>query len=207
MRSLGVGALPRYAASGLVKIIYGAFDYLKNASSNRLNFINFHLLARNWLFISPISFNRDENPDIAIRRIVKRHAFIALCRNLPLFLALATVSAFARAQVEMERIEEGSISLVAHDPTNLFRVDGLAFDAAGNLLGALEIVGPDGGLVYVDKSSGTVTRMVSGISGADQIAFNAGNHRYVLQLDFADFQRLVRPIRADVASQLAEVNS
>ena len=41
----------------------------------------------------------------------------------------------------------------------------------------------------------------------DQIAFNAGNHRYVLQLDFADFQRLVRPIRADVASQLVEVSS
>lgn len=33
----------------------------------------------------------------------------------------------------------------------------------------------------------------------DLIAFNAGTHRYVVQMDFADYQRLARPIRADVA--------
>lgn len=38
----------------------------------------------------------------------------------------------------------------------------------------------------------------------DQIAFNAGNHRYVVQMDFADFQRLARPIRADVATRTVE---
>ena len=179
MRSLGVCSVARSAASGLVKIIYGAPGYSNNARLKGLNFIHFHSLARNWLLISSASFGKDENPDIATRRIVKRRTFTAVCRSLTLFLALATVSAFARAQVEMERIEEGSISPVAYAPTNLYRIAGLAFDAAGNLFGALEIVGPDGGLVHVDKSSGTVTRMLSGISGADQIAFNAAGELYV----------------------------
>ena len=40
----------------------------------------------------------------------------------------------------------------------------------------------------------------------DLIAFNAGTHRYVIQMDFADFQRLARPIRADVAAR-AEVHA
>jgi len=41
----------------------------------------------------------------------------------------------------------------------------------------------------------------------DQIAFNAGNHRYVVQMDFSDFRRLARPIRADVAARVMEVVS
>ena len=37
----------------------------------------------------------------------------------------------------------------------------------------------------------------------DVVAFNAGNHRYVIQMDFDDYVRLARPIRAWVASRPA----
>jgi len=40
----------------------------------------------------------------------------------------------------------------------------------------------------------------------DQVAFNAGNHRYVVQMDFADFVRLARPIRADVAAHVVGID-
>ena len=39
----------------------------------------------------------------------------------------------------------------------------------------------------------------------DVVAFNAGNHRYVIQMDFDDYVRLARPIRAHVAEHPAEV--
>lgn len=35
----------------------------------------------------------------------------------------------------------------------------------------------------------------------DVVAFNAGNHRYVVQMDFDDYVRLARPIRAHVAEK------
>lgn len=71
----------------------------------------------------------------------------------------------------------GTIRLVATDASALDEIDGLAFDAYGNLFGTLEIDkdaggNPRGGLVYVDKLTGTITNLISDIDRADQIAFD-----------------------------------
>ncbi|MFQ5418106.1 MAG: hypothetical protein ACE5FL_13845 [Myxococcota bacterium] len=58
-------------------------------------------------------------------------------------------------------------------------IDGLAFDAFGNLMGALEMVGGSGGVVYVDKNTGLVTSLVTGISRADQIALHPSGDLFV----------------------------
>lgn len=49
-------------------------------------------------------------------------------------------------------------------------IDGLTFDPFGNLIGALEIPGPRGGLVLVDAETGEVLGLGGGISRADQVA-------------------------------------
>jgi hypothetical protein len=51
-------------------------------------------------------------------------------------------------------------------------IDGLAFDNYGNLFGVREITGSSGGVVYIDKATGSVTTLVTGISRADQIAIH-----------------------------------
>ena len=58
-------------------------------------------------------------------------------------------------------------------------IDGLAFDAFGNLLGVLEILGAAGGVVYVDGATGEVTKLLSGISRADQIALHPSGDVFV----------------------------
>ena len=52
----------------------------------------------------------------------------------------------------------------------LDKVDGLAFDVYGNLFATREITGDAGGVVFIDKSTGAVTSLVTGISRADQLA-------------------------------------
>jgi sugar lactone lactonase YvrE len=70
----------------------------------------------------------------------------------------------------------GVLELVTPDPAEqakLDHTDGLAFDAFGNLFAVLEISGAGGGVVSVDKATGLVTVLVTGISRADQIALDA----------------------------------
>jgi hypothetical protein len=64
------------------------------------------------------------------------------------------------------------LELIAND-ASLVEIDGLAFDPHGNLFGALEADDPSvGGVVYIDKHTGAVATLVTGIARADQIAFN-----------------------------------
>jgi sugar lactone lactonase YvrE len=72
----------------------------------------------------------------------------------------------------------GTLELVATHAMLLDEIDGLAFDHLGNLFGALEINGANGGVVYIDKTSGTVTPLTMGISRADQIAFDPSSHDF-----------------------------
>ena len=66
----------------------------------------------------------------------------------------------------------GALTLLAHDTVDLNRVDGLTVDRFGNLFAALEVVG-NGGVSYIDTRPGPgygdITRLLSGISGFDQI--------------------------------------
>lgn len=76
----------------------------------------------------------------------------------------------------------GTLSLVTPDPleqAKLDRIDGLAFDAFDNLIGAREIVGASGGAVYVDKATGVVSVLVTGISRADQIALHTSGDLFI----------------------------
>ena len=72
----------------------------------------------------------------------------------------------------------GSLELVAQDAA-LDLVDGLAFDAFGNLFAALEIRGSSGGVVWIDKATGDVATLVTGISRADQIDIHPSGDFYV----------------------------
>jgi DNA-binding beta-propeller fold protein YncE len=73
----------------------------------------------------------------------------------------------------------GNLTLVTSVPGALSRVDGLAFDPSGNLFAALEVVGNGGGIVYVDKNSGSVSGLLAAISGADQIKYASPGRFYV----------------------------
>jgi len=73
----------------------------------------------------------------------------------------------------------GQLSLIASDSNTLPRVDGLAFDSYGNLFAALEVEGSGGGVIYVDKSTGSVSSLLAQISGADQIKFHSPSLFYV----------------------------
>lgn len=72
----------------------------------------------------------------------------------------------------------GTLSLVASG-ASLARVDGLAFDAHGNLFAALEVVGSGGGVVYVNKTTGSVSGLLAAISGADQVKLHPSGSLYV----------------------------
>ena len=63
----------------------------------------------------------------------------------------------------------GTLKLVVKDTINLVEPEGLAFDPFGNLFVTLEITGSLGGVSYVDKNTGAVTNLVTGISRADGI--------------------------------------
>ncbi|MBM3679274.1 MAG: hypothetical protein FJW96_15590, partial [Actinobacteria bacterium] len=76
----------------------------------------------------------------------------------------------------------GTLELVTPSPTEqakLDLIDGLAFDGFGNLFGTLEILGAGGSVVYVDKATGIVTNVLSGISHADQIALHTSGDLFV----------------------------
>jgi hypothetical protein len=96
--------------------------------------------------------------------------------------AIAILATPSLARQELVDPTEGTLELVTALPSQqakLDRIDGLAFDAFGNLLGALEISGDDGGAVYIDKVTGDVTQLVFRVSRADQIALHPSGDMYV----------------------------
>ncbi len=107
--------------------------------------------------------------------VIRRHVF--LVRMILLLFAGLVLSQTVSAGPVLSNPALGTITLVAKDASALDEIDGLAFDAYGNLFGALEIDNdaggnPRGGIVYVDKLTGTVTNLISNIDRADQIAFD-----------------------------------
>jgi sugar lactone lactonase YvrE len=71
---------------------------------------------------------------------------------------------------------------VTPDPAEqakLYRIDGIAFDSAGNLFGVLEISDPSGGVVSIDIDTGAVTPLTTGIPRADQIALHPSGDFFV----------------------------
>ena len=77
---------------------------------------------------------------------------------------------------------EATLELVTPDPAEqakLTLIDGLAFDGFGNLLGVLEVTFPLGSVVYIDKGTGAVTKLISEINRADQIALHPSGDFYV----------------------------
>ena len=102
-------------------------------------------------------------------------------RQLVISAALvAATGAFAPALAAPSLFDPGlsELKLVASGSA-LSRVDGLAFDPAGNLFAALEVVGSGGGIVYVNKASGSVSALLAPISGADQIKYHSPGIFYV----------------------------
>jgi sugar lactone lactonase YvrE len=71
------------------------------------------------------------------------------------------------------------VTALASQQQMLDEIDGLAFDSFGNLFGVLEIDGNAGGVVSIDKVTGAVTTLVTGISTADQIAVHPSGAFYV----------------------------
>lgn len=100
--------------------------------------------------------------------------------TIPGFLSLAMLMPIAAgAAPSLREPGAGSLELVAADAVQLLEIDGLAFDGFGNLFGALEIDGVDGGVVYIDKLTGVVTKLTSGIDRADQIALDSSGDFFV----------------------------
>ncbi|MCB1865702.1 MAG: hypothetical protein KDG50_09750 [Chromatiales bacterium] len=112
------------------------------------------------------------------------------------FALAALISASSRAVPMLADTALGTLELVAHDPLNLLRVDGLTFDSHGNLFAALEVIG-NGGVSYIDKTTGTVVRLISNISGVDQIdSHPSGAFHFTVELTPA--QTTGRVYRMDV---------
>jgi sugar lactone lactonase YvrE len=103
----------------------------------------------------------------------------ALVRPLITAIGLWLVCLECSAQARIANSEDGVLTLVAQDSVNLLEVDGLAFNSGGRLFAALEINGPTGGLVYIDKSDGDVVRLLSDIPRADQLAFDPSGNLYI----------------------------
>ncbi len=87
-------------------------------------------------------------------------------------LCMVAAPLSASAAPELVDPSAGTLELVTPRLPQLDKIDGLAFDSFGNLFGALEIRGLLGGVVYIDKFTGEVTRLAFGISRADQIALH-----------------------------------
>ena len=105
-------------------------------------------------------------------------------RQLSLACVLVFISLWARSEAAPVLMDPavGTLELVtpnAGQQAMLNLVDGLALDGFGNLFGALEIFGSSGGVVYIDKATGDVTNLVSGLSRADQIALGIGGDLFV----------------------------
>jgi len=97
-----------------------------------------------------------------------------------LLLGMTPVAAVAAP--ELADPDVGTLELVtpsAAEQAKLDMIDGLAFDSFGNLFAVLEITGAGGGVVYVDKDTGVVTPLVTGISRADQIALHPSGNFFV----------------------------
>jgi len=93
----------------------------------------------------------------------------------------------------------GSLDRLVQDLTNLPRVDGLAFDGFGNLFAALEVVGSDGGLSWVDTGTGVATRLISGISGVDQVALDPATGELYITSELNPAQTTDRIFRVSVS--------
>ncbi|MCB1874521.1 MAG: hypothetical protein KDH88_00945 [Chromatiales bacterium] len=91
----------------------------------------------------------------------------------------------------------GSLSLLTHDTTALRRVDGLTFDAHGNLFAALEVTNSNGGIAYVDIDTGAVTQIVTGVSGVDQIDLHPSGALHITR-EFGPEQTTGRLLRVDL---------
>lgn len=117
------------------------------------------------------------NLDNAARLLRASMFGLALRISLLHVLVLWSSSAGYAAPI-LSNPAEGVLGLVAQDASGLDNIDGLAFDSLGNLFGALEIDkdgggNPQGGVVYVDKVTGTVASLISNIDRADQIAYDS----------------------------------
>ena len=76
----------------------------------------------------------------------------------------------------------GILTLVTPSPAEqakLNLIHELDFDSFGNLFGTLEIFGSNGSVVYIDKNTGLVTSLVSGISRPNQIALHSSGDFFV----------------------------
>ncbi|MCA9216844.1 MAG: hypothetical protein KDB27_27430 [Planctomycetales bacterium] len=105
-----------------------------------------------------------------------------MMRQLVRSILLAALAAVpAPASIVLSDPSVGSISLVTppDQQVHLGLIDGLAFDQFGNLFGTLEVSDTSGGVVWIDKSTGNVTSMVTGISRADQLSFALSGHLFV----------------------------
>jgi sugar lactone lactonase YvrE len=111
-----------------------------------------------------------------VRRIAPAHLAPAAVFALA---HLAPAAAFA--QPVLTDPGAGVLELVTppSEAAKLNLIDGLAFDAYGNLLGCLEITGTGGAVVFIDKATGLVTTLVTGISRADQIALHPSGDFFV----------------------------
>ena len=93
-------------------------------------------------------------------------------------LSIALVGSFAASAGADPTLIDPSLGVLelvtpdAAEQAKLERIDGLAFDSAGNLFGALEIADSSGGIVSIDIDSGLVTVLTTGIPRADQIALH-----------------------------------
>jgi Ala-tRNA(Pro) deacylase len=117
----------------------------------------------------------------------------------------AHVAADAFAKTVVVRLDEGMVMAVLRSPDKLDiqRLQRAADSDSARLAGEEEFQGlfpgveigampPFGNLygmaVYADR----------GLATNERIAFNAGTHREVIQLGWADFQRLAQPVLADI---------
>ena len=71
------------------------------------------------------------------------------------------------------------LRVTANSATDLSLVDGIEFDEFDNLFAVLEIDSSAGAVVYINKDTGAVTSLVTGIQRADQIAYAGSGVFYV----------------------------
>ena len=103
-----------------------------------------------------------------------KHCMIAVAANQKIQLRKVEEALGAR-HVRLEKESEFTRLFSDCDPG--------AMPPFGNLYGMPVVVDP---VVYLDA----------------EIAFNGGNHTTVVKMSFADFERLVRPMRAEVTGDL-----
>ncbi|MAG33672.1 MAG: hypothetical protein CL908_22565 [Deltaproteobacteria bacterium] len=105
-----------------------------------------------------------------------------VCHFLILLGALSLASTEALGQPVMVNPADGTLTLVtpsAAEQAKLGRVDGLDFDPFGNLMAVLEISDATAGAVYIDKLTGAVTTLITGVSRLDQIALDPSGDLWV----------------------------